>query len=157
MRDWFRTLPNASFRGSPFFVEEERLAGGREVAIHRFVKSEDHATEDMGRKPLDLSFSAYIVGDSADLDAQSFVQLCGTAGTGTLVMPILGTHTVRCTDVDAASLNTAKLGFVKISLKFVEAGNDSAFATIAIGDRIASNAMAGMAGVIFTAISAFAG
>ena len=157
MRNWFTTLPNASFRGSRFFIEEERLAGGREVAIHRFVKSEDHATEDMGRKPLDLSFSAYIVGDTADLDAQSFVQICGTAGTGVLIMPILGTHTVRCTEVSASSLNTAKLGFVKIDLKFIEAGNDSAFAPIAIGDRIASNLMGGMAGVINTAISAFAG
>lgn len=157
MRDWFRTLPNASFRGSPFFVEEERLAGGRDIAVHRFVKSEDHATEDMGRKPLDLSFSAYIVGDTADIEAQAFIDVCGTAGAGTLVMPILGTHTVRCTDVDASSLNTAKLGYVKISLKFVEAGNDSAFATIAIGDRIAANLMSGMASVINTAIAAFAG
>ena len=157
MRDWFRTIPNASFRGSRFFVEEERLAGGREIAVHRFVKAEQHATEDMGRKPLDLSFSAYIVGDTADIDAQAFVAICGTAGVGTLVMPILGIHTVRCTDVNAVSLNTAKLGFVKIDLKFVEAGNDSAFATIAIGDRIASNLMSGMASVVGTAIAAFAG
>lgn len=157
MRNWLKTVPNASFRGSRFFVEEERLAGGREVAIHRFVKSEDHATEDMGRKPLDLSIAAYITGDRADTDAVAFVEVCSTAGAGTLVMPILGTHTVRCIEVNASSLNTAKLGFVKIDLKFVEAGNDSAFSTIAIGDRIASNLMGGMASVINTAIAAFAG
>lgn len=158
MRDWFKTIPNASFRGSRFFVEEERIQNaGREVAVHRFVKSEQHSTEDMARKVWEFSVSAYVTGDNADADAVAFLQVLSTAGTATLVLPILGTYTVRCEDAGALSLNTAKLGFVKLDLKFVEAGNDSAFAVLAIGDRIASGLMGGMAGVIGAAIAAFAG
>ena len=158
MRDWFRTLPNASYRGSRFFVETERVGNaGREVAVHRFVKAETHATEDMGRKPWQFVVKAYTTGDTADIDAQAFLQVCSTAGASVLVLPIMGTYTARCTDADAVSYDTAKLGYVELNLKFTEAGNDSAFATLAIGDRIASNLLSGMAGVIGDAISAFAG
>ncbi|WP_174243245.1 DNA circularization N-terminal domain-containing protein, partial [Beijerinckia sp. L45] len=81
MRDWTKTLPNASYRGQPFFIEREELANaGRKVAEHEYAKSEDHDTEDMGRKVRHFRFTAYIVGDNADTDAQAFIELCSTAG-----------------------------------------------------------------------------
>ncbi len=155
MRDWTKTLPNASFRGRPFYVEREELTGaGRKVAVHEFAKSEDHATEDMGRKTRSLRFSAYIVGDNADSDARSFVELCSTAGDGILVLPVLGSYTAKCTGCNASSEKT-KLGYVAVDLEFIESGNDSAFSVTALGNRIAASLQGGMATVIQTALSAF--
>lgn len=156
-RDWTKTLPNSSFRGSPFFVEEERLDdSGRMVAVHSFVKAEEHDTEDMGRKVRKWSVSAYIVGDNADADALAFVEVCSQSGNGVLVMPVLGTQTVKCTGCKAVSVKD-RLGFVKFDLEFIEAGNGSAFVSATIGDRIASNLMDGMAAVVGATLSSFSG
>ncbi len=157
MRDWTKTLPNASFQGRPFYVEREELTNaGRKVAVHEFAKSEDHATEDMGRKTRQFRFSAYIVGDSADTDAQSFVEMCSTAGDGTLILPVLGSYTVKCTGCNATS-EKMKLGYVAIELEFIESGNNSAFSVTALGDRIAASLQGGMASIIQTTLAAFAG
>ena len=157
MRDWTKTLPNASFQGQPFFVEREELAdAGRRVATHEYAKSEDHATEDMGRKTRHFRFTAYIVGDTADADAQDFVELCSQEGDGELQLQTLGTYTVKCTNC-SASAEKMKQGYVELQLEFVESGNDSAFSVVALGDRIAGSLMGGMAGAIGGVISGFAG
>lgn len=157
MRDWTKTLPNASFRGARFFVDSEELGnGGRRVAVHEFAKSDDHATEDMGRNTRHFKFDAYIVGDAADADAQAFIELCSTEGDGLLVLPVLGRYTVKCTGCTASS-EKGRLGLVKLGLEFIEAGNDSAFAIVALGGRIAASRQSSMAGAIVSAISDFAG
>ncbi|UDL95509.1 DNA circularization N-terminal domain-containing protein [Lichenihabitans sp. PAMC28606] len=157
MRDWTKTLPNASFRGAPFFIESEELnEAGRRVAVHEYAKSEDHSTEDMGRKTRKFRMDAYIVGDNADADALAFVDLCSQAGDGVLVMPVLGYQTVKCTGCNASS-EKMKLGYVKMSLEFVESGNDSAFSVVALGDRIAASLQGSMAAAIVSTISGFTG
>lgn len=155
MRDWTKTLPNASFRGRRFFVEREELTGGgRRVAVHDFAKSEEHATEDMGRKTRQFRFQAYIVGDNADADARDFVEMCSTAGDGTLILPVLGSYTVKCVGCSAFS-EKHRLGFVAVELEFIESGNDSAFSVSALGDRIAASLQGGMAVAIQTTLLAF--
>lgn len=157
MRNWTKTLPNASFRGAPFFVESEEVGNaGRRVAVHEFAKSDEHATEDMGRNTRHFKFDAYIVGDAADTDAQAFIELCSAGGDGLLVLPVLGRATVKCTGCTATS-EKGRLGHVKLGLEFVESGNDSAFAVIALGGRIAASLQGGITGAISTALSAFAG
>ena len=155
MRNWLTTLPNASFRGLPFYVESEELTdAGRKVALHEYAKSEDHSTEDMGRKTRKFRFAAYIVGDTADTDARAFVELCSQPGDGTLVLPVMGSYTVKCTGCNASSEKT-KLGYVKVDLDFIESGSDSAFSVTALGDRIAASLQGGMAAIVVSAISGF--
>lgn len=155
MRDWTKTLPNASFRGQPFFVEREQLAGSaRKVAEHDYAKSEDHATEDMGRNTRRFRFTAYIVGDNADSDARAFVELCSTPGDGLLNLQIFGSYTVKCTGCDG-SAEKERQGYVAFELEFIESGNDSAFSVVAIGDRIAASLQDGMVAAIVAAVSAF--
>ena len=157
MRDWTKTLPNASFRGVPFFVEEDSLAdAGRRVATHEFVKSEDHATEDMGRKTRHHRVRAYIVGDAADSDAQALADACDVIGDGTLQTLFWGAVTVKCTGCNGTGKRDA-LGSLWFDLEFVASGNDSAFAVTAIGDRIAASTLATLGQAIFAALSGFAG
>ncbi len=157
MRDWRNTVPNASFRGQPFFVESEQLNdAGRRVAIHEYAKSESHDTEDTGRKTRKFQFEAYIVGDTADVDAQAFVELCSTNGTGALILPMLGFVDARCTGCDA-SAEKEKQGYVKLALQFVESGSGNAFSVVALGDRIVASLQSGMAAAIGAALSSFPG
>lgn len=158
MRDWIRTLPRASFRGAEFYAEQEDLQNaGRRVAEHDYAKSEDHSTEDMGRNTRRFRFDAYVASDTADTDAQALIELCSQPGDGELVLQMLGRYTVKCTEASASAANTGKLGYVKLTLAFVESGNNGAFSVVALGDRIAASLQDGMTGAVGTALNAFAG
>lgn len=158
MRDWTKTVPNASFAGQPFYIEREELqSAARKVAVHEYAKSEDHDTEDSGRKVRSFSFRAYIVGDTADVDAQAFIELCSTPNlVADLQLSFLGTYSVRCNRCDA-SAEVLEMGKIDLELGFIEAGTGSAFSVTALGDRIAASLMGGMTGAIGSVISAFAG
>ena len=156
MRNWPKTLPNASFRGVSFHVDSEDMPeSGREVALHSFVKAEEHSTEDMGRKARKYRVDGYTCGDAADGDALNLVAVCSQQGDGALLLPLNGYLTVKCTNC-STSMKKDDLGRVKVVMEFLESGNDSAFATIAIGDRIAASIMGGMTAAIVATLSAFA-
>lgn len=155
MRNWIQTLARASFRGVSFHVEREGAAkAGRAVVVHRYVKSEEHATEDMGRLPRDFRVSAYLASDTADLAARALMEACSTAGPGMLVLPMFGPTLVRCQNC-SASAEKMKMGFVAFDLDFVEAGQDgAAFPSLPLGDRLAASALDGLAGAVSTALRA---
>ena len=142
IRDWPRTLPNASFKGFPFHVEREGVDdAGRAVAIHPFVMAEEHATEDLGRKPRSFGVLAYVVGNDADARAQTLVEICSSYGEGLLVLPIAGAQVVRCVGVSTNS-EKDRLGRVEFQLRFVEAGLESGgFPAIPLLDRMLEDAM----------------
>src|SRR3712207_727954 len=96
MRDWTKTLRPASFRGVPFHVESEGLAGGgRHVAVHEYVRSEEIQTEDMGRKATRYRVTAYIANEIADMHAAALVAALTQPGPGMLMLPILVPVEVR--------------------------------------------------------------
>ncbi|SEQ48444.1 DNA circularisation protein N-terminus [Faunimonas pinastri] len=155
MRNWPKTLLPASYRGVSFQVSEEGLAdSGRRVAVHEFVKAEDHATEDMGRKVRRWKVSAYVAGDTADTDALALVEACSTDGVGTLILPFSGSLQVRCTECSTTG-SKDQLGTIKIEMSFVEAGGTSTVQATAIGDRIAASSLATLPALISSALSAF--
>ena len=154
MRDW-RLLRGASFRGAPFHVRKEELAdSGRLVAEHKFAKAETHATEDMARKAKRWKVSGYVVGDLADAEAQALIAACNAPGAATLVLPFLGSHEVRCTSCHVGH-EIKELGMAPVELEFIEKGNDSAFAPVPLGDRIAAGILEGLGSVIGSALRAF--
>lgn len=156
MRDWRFTLSPASFRGFPFQVDRASLPkAGRAVAVHRYVKSEMHATEDMGRLPREFRVTAYLASDTADVEMLALLEICSTSGPGLLVLPLFDGNMVRCTGC-SPSHDKSRMGYVAFELEFVEAGSDGAtFPAIAIGDRIAASALDGLSGLVSSAISAF--
>lgn len=154
MRNWPKTVPGASFKGFPFELEGEGTDdAGRLVALHPFVKAEDHGTEDMGRKARKFHVVAYIVGDDADSQAAAFVEVCSSPGAGMLILPMTPGTMVRCIDCSTHSEKT-KQGYVAFSLKFVEQGADAGgFPAIVIGDRIAASVLDTLPSLISGAIS----
>lgn len=154
MRDWTKTLRPASYRGVPFYVEKEQVAKfGRAVAVHTYVKSEEHATEDMGRLPREFRITAYVVGDTADARARALIEACSTEGAAPIVLPFFGAAQVRCTGGNENHEKT-KLGYAAFDLEFVEAGEDGAgFPTLALGDRIAASLLDEMPGMVMNAVA----
>ncbi|RXF67682.1 DNA circularization N-terminal domain-containing protein [Hansschlegelia zhihuaiae] len=142
VRDWPRTLPQASFKGFFFHVEGEGVDdAGRFVAVHPFVKAEDHATEDLGRKPRRYTVRAYVVGNLADARSQDLIEVCSSPEAGLLVLPMTGSMLARCVSCSTDSRKDV-LGFVAFSLSFVEAGLETGgFPAIEILDRIAEEAL----------------
>jgi len=142
MRDWSKSLRPASFRGARFHVETEELShGGRNTVTHEFVRSEDVLSEDMGRKGQKFKLKGYVASDLADVQCQAVIAACCAPGEATLIMPLLGARQVLCTDV-STSMSREKLGYVEITMEFVEAGSQAAFPSLPIGDRLAIGALA---------------
>ena len=156
MRNWMKTLRSASFRGVPFYVDEEAIPKtGRRIVTHEYVKAEEHATEDMGRLPREFRIKAYIASDQADVQTVALLEACSTKGAATLVLPFFGAHQVRCQGMDP-SWKKEKLGFVSIDLEFIEAGQDGAgFPAIPLGDRIAAGLLDGLDDLVEDVLSAF--
>lgn len=145
MRDWSRTLRPASFRGVSFFVDTEEFSnGGRNTVTHEFVRSEDVISEDMGRKGQKFKIKGYVVGDVADYQAQAVIAACCAPGDATLVRPLLGPVLAICTDI-SVSTSKDRMGYVEISMDFVESGTPNAFPSLPIGDRLAIEAIANLA------------
>jgi prophage DNA circulation protein len=147
-RNWPATLSPASYKGSPFFVDSESLPkSGRFVSVKAYAKSDSHSTEDMGRVPREIRFAAYLASDTADTDAQQFVELCSQPGAGALVLPLLGPYQARCTNCHVTGKKD-QLGRVELELEFVEAGSDTTMTATPLGDRLAASALNGMPGAV---------
>lgn len=154
-----QTLRRASFRGVPFYVDEEALPKtGRRIARHEYVKAETHDTEDMGRLPREFRVKAYIASDRADTQVRALIDACSTAGAATLVLPFFGPQQVRCEGC-APAHKKDRLGYVEVEMEFVEATGDGGaggtFGLVQLGDRIAALALDGLADAVSGAIAAF--
>jgi prophage DNA circulation protein len=156
MRDWTKTLRPASFRGVPFKVETEGLAGGgRHVAVHEYVRSEEIQTEDMGRKATRYRVSAYIANDLADLHGAALVAALTQPGPGMLMLPMLGPVEVRISGEISSNHSKDRLGYVGFDFEAVEAGGASLFPSLPLGNRLASAAASSIAGIARTFLGGF--
>ena len=121
MRDWLKAFRPASFRGVPFRVDLESIAGARRLSISPIAYAETSVIEDMGRDPQRFSLAAYVVGDAADADALALAAALERKGAGTLVLPMRGALPAR---VEGWSLDRMKdgAGYVRFRIDFVEEG-----------------------------------
>ena len=138
MADWYESLRAAAFRGVPFEVETAGLSGGRRVAVYEMPGRDQAVTEDLGRKPRLVPFSAYVIGDDAQSKAFALLQALEAEGPGLLVHPIYGELLVQATNyTTTASWDGGNA--VAFDLEFVEAG-DLEFVAVDTGTAIDSTA-----------------
>ena len=121
-KDWVKTLRECSFRGVNFLITSAEDKGGRNIKNIEGSYDKSPSTEDTGRKLRDYSMSAFIVGDDCWEKSEKLRKACEDIGYGELVHPILGILIVRCVSF-ARSLE--KKGIVKISLTFIERGDEN--------------------------------
>jgi prophage DNA circulation protein len=136
LRDWLTTLWPASYKGVPFYFEQDKENGGRGLVIHEFAKRDDPFIEDMGEAPRFYSGSAYVHGDNADALATSLKTALASEGAGMLVVPYFGPVTVHCQEFDRATARD-KMGYVAFELNFVRKGASTGLVSIPLLQNIA--------------------
>lgn len=116
-----KDLRPASFRGVPFQVDASELEAGRRVEVHEYPQRDKPWAEDLGRAARSISFDGFVVGADYVAQANRLVAALEEAGAGALVHPWLGDMRVSLRDPARVSF-TPQLGFARISMTFVEAG-----------------------------------
>lgn len=119
--DYSEKLRKPSFRGVSFHVSETSRSGGRKVKLHEFALSNDHATQDLGRKARRYPVQGYVLGSDYIDQEQALLSACEKDGVGQLVHPEHGEIQVRCESISFSSRNS-ELGISYFSAEFVEAG-----------------------------------
>lgn len=118
-RDWTRAFRHASFRGVPFYVEDEDAQGGRRLAVSPIAVSETVIVEDMGRIPRLSPVTAYVGGDAADAQALALTAALDLPGPGLLVLPMAGPGLASVLEW-ARNRNRDRNGYVAFDIAFHE-------------------------------------
>ena len=58
---WRRRLRMASFKGVPFYVEQQGRSSGRRTVLHQYPKRDPPYAEDMGREALHYAITGYLI------------------------------------------------------------------------------------------------
>ncbi|MGC2774322.1 MAG: DNA circularization N-terminal domain-containing protein [Bradyrhizobium sp.] len=136
LRDWLSTLWPASYKGVPFYFEQDKEKGGRGLVIHEFPERDDPFIEDLGEAPRFYGGSAYVHGDNADALASALKDALASKGAGMLVVPYFGPVTVHCKDFERATARD-HMGYVAFSLEFVREGSSTGLVSVPLLQNIA--------------------
>jgi prophage DNA circulation protein len=146
-RDWLKTLWPASFKGVPFFFEQDKEEGGRGLVVHTFPNRDDPFIEDLGEEPRTYSGSAYVHGDNADGLASTLKAALASRGAGILVVPYFGPVTVHLQTFERTTQRD-QMGYVAFELKFVRKGASSGLISVPLLQNVAFQAADTVANVL---------
>jgi prophage DNA circulation protein len=118
---WRDKLRPASFRGVRFLVDQVAVEGGRRGPDHEFPDREEPYAEDTGRKQRKWDFDGYLVGADYFAAKNKLITALEKKGSGDLIHPYYGKKKVVCRSFTVTE-TAGSGGFVKFSMKFVEAG-----------------------------------
>lgn len=119
--DWVGTLRKASYRGVGFWVETDKIATGRRLAVHEFPHRDTPYVEDLGRKANTISVTAYVHGDNVGSLEGRLRKACDAGGAARLNLPMARTM-AHCEDC-SRQYSKDKLGYIAFDLKFVVEGS----------------------------------
>jgi len=129
LRDWSRTLSQASYKGVPFFVDESAEEGGRNPVVHVFPNRDEPYIEDLGEEPRTFTVAAYVHGNDADRQALALKDALRSRGRGLLVLPVRGPVMVQALPFKRRD-EKDRLGYVAFELKFMRDGAATAIVSL---------------------------
>ena len=129
LRDWSRTLSQASYKGVPFFVEDAAEEGGRNPVVHVFPNRDDPYIEDLGEEPRTFTVVAYVHGNAADAAALALVAALASRGPGLLSLPVRGPVMVQAQPFKRRD-EKDRLGYVAFECKFIRDGAATAIVSL---------------------------
>lgn len=122
---WLERLRPASFRGVPFYVDDESMVVGRRTALHEYPQRDTPWSEDLGRRARSWRVSAFLLGDDYFDARDALIEALESAGPGQLVLPRFGAMRVTLEGDCTLSESTREGGYCRIDATFVEAGEQS--------------------------------
>jgi prophage DNA circulation protein len=111
----------ASFRGVPFAVLDIAIATGRRLEVHEYPFRDTPWAEDLGKRARKISFSAFVIGDDVDAQADELLKKCEEKGPGMLVHPAYGSAMWQLESCETIE-RWDKGRYVEFKLAFVEPG-----------------------------------
>ncbi len=117
-------LRPASYRGVPFFVDEDALSGGKRAQIHEYPERDDHFVEELGVQARQFRVTAHLLGDDVFADRDRLIEALELKGPGTLVLPSRGGIEAICLAITARDSITGEGRISRLSLTFVKAGKN---------------------------------
>lgn len=143
--DWSEQLWPASFKGVPFWVDKDTEKGGRRLGVHEFIDSDTPFIEDIGKKATPYAVTAYLVGDTSDVDAAALSATFNSAGSGTLVLPLDGPVPNCSCDTFTRNRSKDKMGLVAYDAHFWVGGAPTAVVSSAYASQLAYDSVAALA------------
>lgn len=119
---WKAALKPASFRGVPFFVDQDEEEGGRRAVTHEFPGRDEPYTEDMGRKARIITVEGYVLGADYMIQRDALLTALKAEGPGALIVPWMPERRVICTGLRKRE-SASEGGMARFSLTFAEAGS----------------------------------
>lgn len=157
MRDWLKAFRPASFRGVPFKVDGEGMAGQRRLSVSPIAYADASVIEDMGRDPMVFRLTAYTVGDEADHEARALASALSDKGAALLILPMQGAVRARAQDWNRDRRKDFA-GHIAFSISFIEEGLGSVPFGAAAGAGPVADLLAAGGAILGAALNAaFAG
>lgn len=119
---WREKRHPASFRGVPFFVDDDSTPVGRRTQLHEYPQRDKPLVEDMGAKTRTVKMSAFVIGDDCLFQRDNLLNALDQPGAGELVHPWFGRMNVTAGEGCEVSHERRAGGLVRFQLEFVEAG-----------------------------------
>jgi len=121
---WRDRLRPASFKGVPFFVKGSTLKVGRRTQVWEFPNRDTPFVQDRGRKARGFDIEAILIGDDYDVARDALIDAFEAEGSGYLVHPNYGDRLVKTVGEASVSETDEEGGMARITVSFVDAGND---------------------------------
>lgn len=123
MSYFFERLRAASYKGIGFNVLSVSKSFLRRQVLHEYPQRDVPYLEDLGKGATRYSMTAFLCGNDCVEKAKLLEKVLLTPGPGTFVHPWDGNLTVSVFDASSIDYTSEELGYVSISVTFVEAGN----------------------------------
>lgn len=120
-----QTRRPATFRGIPFLVAETEARIGRRTVVHEYPQRDKPFTEDLGRRARVLLLEAHVVGADYLQRRDALIKAIEAPGPGQLVHPRHGELTVVVQDYVAVKESHREGGMARLSISFVEHGENT--------------------------------
>ncbi len=112
----------SSFRGVPFFTEDENKSLGRQTVVHEFVAAKDVFAEDTGPLPNRFSVEAHVIGPNFIQLRDDLEEALEEEGPGELILPNRAPITASVDGEVRISTATREGGMARFSIPFVRSG-----------------------------------
>jgi hypothetical protein len=133
-QEWRASLRQASFRGIPFYVQQNAKKSGRRTSPHAFPKNDTPYSEDMGRRAYQFAVTGYIIGPfffsgtfKSDRDnIEAALEDKANQGPGILILPTRSSTGVISNLFTCPNYTTVEQerwgGYAEIEMVFLEYG-----------------------------------
>lgn len=119
MSEWRDRKQGASFRGVPFWLDNDSVNVGRRTQVHEYPQRDQPFVEDLGRRTREYKFTGFVVGDDCLTQRDNLLTALDTPGPGELVHPWFGRLTVTAGDCEVSHARNEQ-GIVRFSMVFID-------------------------------------